>query len=213
MVRDSTHRPRNTDELLSLAVEKDGQPSSLPAPRKDRFGNPRCDDSAVLSFLTASTDCGQEADDSDDGDTIVQLQGRHSTLLDDEIQSTIDELQRNSLTLREAREGSLCCDSIDDDMHNPALTSAFPSQGDTLAVSMTSASVSVDLPARRAPRLTASHTTTTAILLSRHFCFTGLPDAQRANLTGLVPYSHPYQHRSKPMIKIRFEDNIPSSTQ
>jgi hypothetical protein len=149
MVRDSTHRPRNTDELLSLAVEVTSQPIVSPAPKKDRFGNLKCDDSALISFLSTRTDCGQEEDSSDDGDTIVQLKGQHS--LDEEIQSTIDELQRNSLTLREVESTSEdCITCFFDNKELPPLSSTSSSQVDSqgdyaLADSSTSASVSVIL--------------------------------------------------------------------
>lgn len=103
MVRDSTHRPRNTEELLSIAerLKSDRDTSSTTKAGYSR-GVKDCEP-ALITFLDTSTDGGEEEDSSDDGDTIVQLKDKS---LDEEIQSTIDELQRNSLTLREASTAS-----------------------------------------------------------------------------------------------------------
>jgi hypothetical protein len=123
MVRDSTHRPCNTEELLSLAerlkVTKYDSPATIGNESKEQ-------DAADISFFSSSTE-DEEVDDSDDGDTIVQIKDKS---LDEEIQSTINELPRNSLTLQEANTASDDLDkelkSLDIDEDHQSRTSSKP---------------------------------------------------------------------------------------
>lgn len=111
MVRDSTHRPRKTEELLgrSRVSQADGVQSPAQSNSEEQLASvdELADTAALMTFISTSSSDGDPNDegncDEDDDDTIVM---QSHVLLDEEIQSTIDELEGNLMQLRPDRQAS-----------------------------------------------------------------------------------------------------------